>query len=625
MGYSITSVNVGSPSGGATASPGSDIYVSVAYTTGVYLFVFADVRVYDHTTGLLEDTHAQVMLGYINATTLGLVFPVGSVLSDGVKDIVLVTRASVSSTVLEYQRFNNAFTFIAPPEVTAIEPSEGSDADTIAVTGLHFGASSGTLSAKLDGVAVSITYTSATAFSFVVPHLTTGPGLKSFSVTAPGGTVTYFDVFNYLGSVRVYSIAPSRVPRFRTTPVRITGLNFQVGSTVSVVRTSDGASAACTGVVVGSSTDITCVVPALTDGTYRVYVTTPSNGTASIAIIYYKVLSIHGIGMVIKFGRTQPANPDAAHTITVRAVFADLYTGKKQFTTPDTYDDGVVGRAWKKNHYQQIFGGTDTIRRAMNAGHDADGKSLVALPGMAGVARASAVVAISPPVGTVERVTLRAHDGAPMIAWMTLNGPALVDGDGNVTELLQGDTAYVSVGLAFDHVNVYGLVKWRRGIPNGTRTFVATMDAFAFPLTADDPPALDQPSFTDPYGAGSHAAAPYEQERGNLVKQLAIYSAEHDMVSGDHRIPLKRYSGYSVAHDDYHIAPNDTTTATWIDIGAKSTSHLYLPPSLVGDSGVGIAQASLAESSTRVYLVLRSLTLAGSRRYRAVVARVSDL
>lgn len=546
---------------------------------------------------------------------------------DGQKDIELNTGdAGDAFHTRLVTRLGNAFTYVNGPKVTLLNPDFGSDTDVITVTGTGFGPSAVGLSATLDGVAVdALTYISPISFTFEVPHLTSGVGVKTFSVsTVAGGTSKYFNAFNYTGSVVITSVTPARFPQLKATDIAIVGVSFETGSTVSIIDVATGAVNACTAVLVTGTTLITCRVPALRAGNKVLKVQTPNNGAAFKSVYYFKILSLHGAGVVVKFGTTQPATPDAAHTVSTHVVLADLSADQALFRRPSDYDASLTGLPWTKNHYHQVFIGTDAIRDSMNSSHNEAGDSLISMPGMRGAVRSTNQIAISEPVGTIERVTLRAHAGVPLTAWQVLHTPVEVDGDGNTVQPVRGNTGFVSVGLGFDDTNVYGLVKYERSIPNGLTVFVATLESYTFEPDAAALPDLDQPDFANPYTLGSHDAAPYVQTRSNMLRELAIYEAEHDLRSGGHRVPLSRFAGFATELDDFATAPDNTTDTLVVLVGTISTSKLYLQPSLVGDAGAGIAEASLIFSPTKVYIGIRSVTIGSTRNFRVVLYSVTD-
>ncbi|WP_169835025.1 IPT/TIG domain-containing protein [Pandoraea oxalativorans] len=184
------------------------------------------------------------------------------------------------------------FTFVDPPTVTGVTPSQGetgggtsvtiSGTDFTFVTDVLFGGTS----------AQSITVNSATSITAVAPA---GSGTVHVRVAAVGGTsaTSAADQFTYANIPTVTSVTPNQGPSAGGGLITINGTNFVAGATA----VSFGGTPA-TGVNVTSSTSLTATIPGGTAGAVDVTVTTAagtSTTSASDRYTYVAAPTISGI------------------------------------------------------------------------------------------------------------------------------------------------------------------------------------------------------------------------------------------------------------------------------------------------------------------------------------------
>jgi len=188
----------------------------------------------------------------------------------GLVNVVVTTPGGSSAAAA-----GNQFTYVAPPAVTAVNPTSGPTAGgtTVILTGtgftgttdVYFGATAATT--FFDNSDTQITATSPAG----------GAGTVDITVTTVGGTsaTSVADQFTYVAPPTVTSISPTSGPTSGGTMVVITGTGFSSATAVSF-----GATAA-TGFTVISPTQITATSPAGT-GTVDVRVTTVG-GTSAVS------------------------------------------------------------------------------------------------------------------------------------------------------------------------------------------------------------------------------------------------------------------------------------------------------------------------------------------------------
>jgi len=215
---------------------------------------------------------------FMSATTLLATTPArGSPATVGVTVTTPAGQASLA----------NAFTYLAPPNATAISPDKGPlGGRSVTITGTGFASSDTRV--VVDGVTLgpgAVSVQSATTIAAALPAHSAGT--VDVVVTTPGGADPTPVTFTYLPAptlAAVNPIAPATGPTLGGTPVTITGTNFQgTGMTTETTVTIGGVP--LVNLSVTSSTTITGSTPAtpgLVAGARDVVVAT-AGGTATAA------------------------------------------------------------------------------------------------------------------------------------------------------------------------------------------------------------------------------------------------------------------------------------------------------------------------------------------------------
>jgi hypothetical protein len=167
----------------------------------------------------------------------------------GTVDIEVTTEGGTSKPV-EADRFS----YLPPPSITKIEPSQGPEAGgtTVTITGLHLEFAT---TVKFGATPVAPKTVSETSITATSPA---GAGIVDLSVATPGGTSSPVeqDRFTYVARPVVSAVSPNEGPESGATSVTITGSNLGEASAVKF-----GTSAAKS-FKVNSSTSITAESPA---------------------------------------------------------------------------------------------------------------------------------------------------------------------------------------------------------------------------------------------------------------------------------------------------------------------------------------------------------------------------
>ncbi len=203
-----------------------------------------------------------------SSTSLTVVVPAGI----GTVSVTVITTSGGASTPLA-----NAYTYNAPPTVTAVSPNNGPQAgtNTVTLTGTGFtGATAVDFGTSNPGTSIDVL--SDTSLTVTAPS---GSGTVDVTVTTPtGGTSAANppgDHYTYNAPPTVTNVSPNNGPPSGTNTVTVTGSGFVSGST-----TVDFGANAGTSVNVSSSTSLTVVVPAGI-GTVSVTVITTSGGAST--------------------------------------------------------------------------------------------------------------------------------------------------------------------------------------------------------------------------------------------------------------------------------------------------------------------------------------------------------
>lgn len=168
----------------------------------------------------------------------------------------------------------NAYTYLAPPQIATISPSDGLTAggDTVTIFGNGF---TGATSVTFGGTpATSFVVNSDSRITAVTPAR--AAGVVDVSVVAPGGTVTESFGFEFVPPrPTITSISPNSGSDNGGTTITITGTNLLSTTAVSL----DGLNVASFSVV--SDTQLTVITPAGPPGAARVSIQT-AGGTATL-------------------------------------------------------------------------------------------------------------------------------------------------------------------------------------------------------------------------------------------------------------------------------------------------------------------------------------------------------
>ncbi|MEY3142913.1 MAG: hypothetical protein RLY21_1406, partial [Planctomycetota bacterium] len=180
---------------------------------------------------------------------------------------VSVTNAGGSASL------PNAFTYVAPPTISAVTPNQGPTAGgtTVIITGSGFFVPA---TVTIGGVAAtSVQVLSSSTLTAVTPA--GAAGSANVSVTTPFGTVTNTGAFAYFAPPTIVSVSPTTGLVTGGTAITITGSNLTGTNSVAV------GGVAATSVVVVNASAVTAVTPAGTAGPRTIALTTPG-GTASL-------------------------------------------------------------------------------------------------------------------------------------------------------------------------------------------------------------------------------------------------------------------------------------------------------------------------------------------------------
>ncbi|MFM7134396.1 MAG: SUMF1/EgtB/PvdO family nonheme iron enzyme, partial [Planctomycetota bacterium] len=158
-----------------------------------------------------------------------------------------------------------------PPQVTAVTPNAGPIVGGVTIT-LSGTGLTGTTGVKIGGVsALSVTVTSPTTVTAMVPAGTVGP--KTVELTTPSGTAVVPNGFTYLEQPTIAAVSPSSGPATGGTTITITGTNLAEATSVKVDFV------AATSLTVVNANTLTAVTAGGTPGAKSVLVTT-LGGTA---------------------------------------------------------------------------------------------------------------------------------------------------------------------------------------------------------------------------------------------------------------------------------------------------------------------------------------------------------
>ncbi|MBX5480258.1 MAG: IPT/TIG domain-containing protein [Myxococcaceae bacterium] len=202
----------------------------------------------------------------VNANTITAVTPPGT---PGTVDVTVTNPDGQFSTL------TNAFTWVAPPVLTAISPVSGPAAGGTQVTLNGQGFLPGA-AVFFGNTPVSATFVSPTQLTTTTPAGTAG--MVDVTVKNPDDqTSTLANAFTFVAAPAVSTLSPHIGASAGGTQVTITGTGFVDGLTVSF----DGVEA--TSVTVLNSQTLTAVTPAHPEGWVSVTVSNPDGQTSTLA------------------------------------------------------------------------------------------------------------------------------------------------------------------------------------------------------------------------------------------------------------------------------------------------------------------------------------------------------
>ena len=195
------------------------------------------------------------------ATQIDITTPAGTA---GAADVVVTTAGGSDTSA-------GAFTYIAAPAITNINPANGPTAGgtAVTITGTDLG---GATSVTVGGSAATINTNTATQIDITTPAGTAGAA--DVVVTTPGGSDTSVGGFTYDGPPSITNVNPNAGPSAGGQAVVITGTNLSGATLVTV-----GGTAATINTNTATQIDIT--TPAGTAGAVDVVVTTPNGSDTS--------------------------------------------------------------------------------------------------------------------------------------------------------------------------------------------------------------------------------------------------------------------------------------------------------------------------------------------------------
>ncbi|QIG45063.1 hypothetical protein G5V58_21905 [Nocardioides anomalus] len=168
-----------------------------------------------------------------------------------------------------------AYTYVAAPTLTAVEPDTGPATGGAAVrlsgTGFRAG-----MTVTLGGAPATVTAVTGTTATVTTPAHDPGP--VDVAVTTPGGSASLSAAYTYVVGPTLTALSPTEGPAGGGATVTLSGSGFTPGLTVSF-----GGRAAEVGAV--SATSATVTTPAHAPGSVNVVVAT-AGGSASLAAAY---------------------------------------------------------------------------------------------------------------------------------------------------------------------------------------------------------------------------------------------------------------------------------------------------------------------------------------------------
>ena len=171
----------------------------------------------------------------------------------------------------------NAYTYVAGPTITSVNPNTGSTAGGLAVVINGTGFTPGATVFFGGTAATGVTVTSATRLDVILPARTSGGAVDVLVTNTDGQFFRSVGAFTYVSPPTITSVTPAEGAPIGGAEVVIVGTGFVEGATVAFGGT------AATNVVFENSTRMRATTPARPVGAVTVTVTNPDGQVASRA------------------------------------------------------------------------------------------------------------------------------------------------------------------------------------------------------------------------------------------------------------------------------------------------------------------------------------------------------
>ena len=229
-------------------------------------------------TGFLAG--ATVTIGGVAATGVTVVDPATITAVTGGPAAAGIVNVVVTNTDTQSATLTGGFTYVTPPTVTGVAPTQGPEAGgtSVTITGTGF---TGGMTVTFGGTAGTVIGTDGSGTQLFATTPAHAPGAVQVVVGTSDATGALANAFTYVAAAgpapTIASVAPTAGSTVGGTTITITGTGFLAGATVTV-----GGQAA-TGVSVVSGTSITAVTPAGSAGSVPVTVQNTDLQSATLA------------------------------------------------------------------------------------------------------------------------------------------------------------------------------------------------------------------------------------------------------------------------------------------------------------------------------------------------------
>jgi hypothetical protein len=291
---------------------------------------------------------------------------------------------------------------------------------------------------------------------------------------------------------------------------------------------------------------------------------------------------------------------------------------------PDTYDASEVGLGFTKNHYNQIFSGTQKILTAWENTHNhVDNTSVLHIN--TAFLSDRLVVNLTPEdltsmvLGTKIVKTLGELEENSPVFMFNLSRAA-----GPTSSVSGAVGSQLILRTAFDDVNSYVMAEFvTSGITNTRYTY--QIEALNVKLNHEESATVySAPNLVAGTTKGNSIYNSYTQLRNNMLSQLGRFTRDHNVLDGSHTVPMSNITGYSKVYDHNVSAPSGVGQKSTILI-SSTPSQKYFFPWLQGQADSGIVAAFIGYSSTGIYLILERRTAGTTNTFRACVYAINDV